>query len=165
MLNFKPVTQSDGGKLRRYYEDCDYGLCEYSVGTKLLWRTVLHPSWTDACGCLIVRNHIDGRYVFDYPVPGPDGDEDAALSAIELHCIEQGIPLVLSVVPEAEAPVLLSRYPYARVSNIRTWQDYIYRAEDLQIFSGSKYSGQRNHINKFRKAYPNAEFRPLTGDA
>ena len=164
MLNFKPVTQSDGRKLRLYYENCDYGLCEYSLGTKLLWRTVLHPTWTEACGCLIVRNYIDGRYVFDYPVPGPDGDEDAALSAIELHCLEQGIPLVISVVPEAEAPVLLSRYPYARVSNIRTWQDYIYRAEDLQNFTGSKYSGQRNHINKFRKAYPNAEFRPLTGD-
>ena len=164
MLNFKPVTQSDGSKLRLYYENCDYGLCEYSLGTKLLWRTVLHPSWTEACGCLIVRNYIDGRYVFDYPVSGPDGDEDAALSAIELHCIEQGIPLFISVVPEVEAPVLLSRYPYARVSNIRTWQDYIYRAEDLQNFTGSKYSGQRNHVNKFRKAYPNAEFRPLTGD-
>ncbi|MBP8640391.1 MAG: GNAT family N-acetyltransferase [Oscillospiraceae bacterium] len=164
MLNFKPVTQSDGSKLRRYYENCDYGLCEYSLGTKLLWRTVLHPAWTEACGCLIVRNYIDGRYVFDYPVPGTDGDEDAALSAIELHCIEQGFPLVISVVPESEAPVLLSRYPYARVSNIRTWQDYLYRAEDLQDFAGSKYSGQRNHINKFRKAYPNAEFRPLTGD-
>ena len=162
MLNFKPVTQSDGGKLLRYYKDCNYGLCEYSLGTKLLWRTVLHPSWTEAQGCLIVRNCIDGNYVFDNPVPGPDGDEEGALSAIECYCLKLGIPLVISVVPEAEAPLLLSRYPYVRVSNIRTWRDYIYSAEDLQNFTGSKYAGQRNHINKFHKAYPNAEFRPLT---
>ena len=162
MLNFKPVTQSDGGRLRRYYKDCGYGLCEYSVGTKLMWRSVLHPAWTEACGCLLVRNYIDGRYVFDYPVPGPDGDEEAALVAIENHCVETGIPLVLSVVPDTEAPVLLSRYPYVKVKNIRTWRDYIYRAEDLQSFSGGKYSGQRNHIKKFRAANPNAEFRPLS---
>ncbi len=163
MLSFKPVTQSDGSKLLRYYKNCNYGLCEYSLGTKLLWRTVLNPSWTEANGCLIVRNFIDGKYVFDFPVPGPDGDEEGALAAIEGYCLKQGIPLVISVVPEEEATLLLSRYPYVRVSNIRTWRDYLYNAEDLQNFAGSKYAGQRNHINKFRKAYPNAEFRPLTG--
>lgn len=164
MLSFKTVTQKDASRLRQYYSDCSYGLCEYSIGTKLMWRTVLHPSWTEACGCLIIRNKINGKYVFDYPVAGPDGDEEAALSKIESHCIELGIPLVISVVPETEAPVLLSRYPYVRVRNIRTWRDYVYRAEDVKSFSGRKYSGQRNHINKFKGAHPDAYFRPLTKD-
>ena len=162
MLAFKPVTQSDGARLRSWYKDCTYGLCEYSVGTKLMWRTVLHPSWAEESGCLIIRNNIDGKYVFDYPVAGPDGDEDKALQAIESYCIEQGIPLVISVVPEMKASVLLQRYPYSKVSNIRTWRDYIYHAEDLQEFVGRRYNGQRNHIRKFRKLYPDAIFRPLT---
>ena len=162
MLTFKPVTQSDCGKLHRYYKNCAYGLCEYSLGTKLMWRTVLHPTWTEVSGCLIVRNKIDGRYVFDYPVAGPDGDEDEALSAIENDCISQGIPLRITVVPESKAPVLLQRYPYARVSNVRTWRDYIYHVEDLQSFAGHNYAGQRNHIKKFHKTCPNAIFRPLT---
>ena len=29
MLQFKPVTRQDGNKLRKYYETCNYGLCEY----------------------------------------------------------------------------------------------------------------------------------------
>ena len=37
-IPFKPVTQRDGARLRRYYENCDYELCEYSLGTKLMWR-------------------------------------------------------------------------------------------------------------------------------
>ena len=41
--------------------------------------------------------------------------------------------------------------------------DYLYRAEDMAAFAGRKYSGQRNHINKFRKEYPDAKFIPLTG--
>jgi len=162
MLEFKPVTQTDGNKLRRYYDGCDFGLCEYAIGTKLMWRTVLHPEWTEAGGCLIIRNHIDGLYVFDYPVPGPDGVEEEALEAIESYCIKKNIPLIISVVPEIKAPVLLARYPYVRVRNIRTWRDYIYRAEDLQNFVGRQYAGQRNHIRRFQTAHPNAVFRPLT---
>ena len=162
MLQFKSVTKQDGPKLRRYYQDCDYGLCEYSVGTKLMWRSTLHPSWTEAAGCLVVRNCIDGQVVFDYPVPGPEGDEDKALEAIESYCLEQGIPPVISVVPECKAGRLLSRYPYVRVSDVRTWRDYVYYREDLQFFTGRRYSGQRNHINKFRSKWPEASFRPLT---
>ena len=112
MEQFKPVTKQDGAKLRRYYETCNYGICEYSVGTKLMWRPVLHPAWAEIAGCLVVRNEHDGHWVFDYPVPGPEGDEDAALDAIEAYCLEQGAAPVISVVPECKAARLLARYPY-----------------------------------------------------
>ena len=162
MLQYKSVTKQDAPRLRRYYQNCSYGLCEYSVGTKLMWRKSLHPAWAEVAGCLVIRNEIDGEVAFDYPVPGPEGDEDAALEAIENDCLERGIPPVISVVPECKAARLLSRYPYAQVSNVRTWRDYVYYREDLQFFAGRRYSGQRNHINKFRSKWPDAEFRPLT---
>ena len=161
MIQFKPVTKQDAGKLRKYYQDCQYGLCEYSVGTKLMWRNHLHPAWAESAGCLVVRNYIDGQTVFDYPVPGPEGDEDAALSAIEHYCMDQGISPVISVVPDCKAARLLSRYPYVCVSDIRTWRDYMYYRQDLQLFAGRRYSGQRNHIKKFRTQWPNATFRRL----
>lgn len=123
MLQFQSVTKRDAARLRKYYQSCNYGLCEYTVGVKLMWRNTLRPAWTEAAGCLVVRNEIDGQVVFDYPVPGPEGDEDAALEAIETYCLEQGIPPVISVVPECKAPHLLARYPYAQVSNVRTWRD------------------------------------------
>ena len=162
MLQFQSVTKRDAARLRKYYQSCNYGLCEYTVGVKLMWRNTLRPAWTEAAGCLVVRNEIDGQVVFDYPVPGPEGDEDAALEAIETYCLEQGIPPVISVVPECKAPHLLARYPYAQVSNVRTWRDYVYYREDLQFFTGRRYSGQRNHINKFRAGWPEAHFRSLT---
>ena len=161
---FKPVTQKDGARLRKYYQNCGYVLCEYSVGTKLMWRPTLHPSWAEIAGCLVIRNHIDGQTVFDYPVPGPEGDEDAALTAIEAYCIDRGLPPVISVVPECKAPHLLARYPYMKVSSIRTWRDYVYYRQDLQLFAGRRYSGQRNHIKKFRAQWPEAVFRRLTGE-
>ena len=82
MLEFKPVTKQEAPRLRRYYQTCEFGLCEYSVGTKLMWKAALHPAWAEIAGCLVVRNEIDGQVVFDYPVPGPEGDEDAALEPL-----------------------------------------------------------------------------------
>ena len=164
MQQFKPVTKQDGAKLRRYYKDCNYGLCEYSLGTKLMWKKALHPAWAEIAGCLVVRNRDAGGWNFDYPVPGPEGDVDAALRAIEAYCLEAGQLPVISMVPEHKAGELLGRYPYVRVSDIRTWRDYVYYREDLQYFTGRRYSGQRNHIKKFRAQWPEAEVRPLTAE-
>jgi hypothetical protein len=161
MIPFKPVTQRDAARLRRYYANCDYELCEYSLGVKLMWRDKLKPHWAEIAGCLVIRNEDEGQWVFDYPVAGPDGDEDAALCAIERECLQAGKPPHITVVPESKSAYLLSRYPYARVSNIRTWRDYLYDPCDLRLFSGRRYSGQRNHIKKFRAACPDAAFRPL----
>lgn len=161
MLIYHSITQKDTPKLRRYYQNCNFGLCEYAVGTKLMWRAQLHPQWTEAAGCLIVQNTFRGQISFDYPVAGPEGDEDAALLAIEQDCMERGISPIFSIVPESRAFRLIQRYPYVQVSNVRTWRDYIYYTEDLQYFSGRRYAGQRNHIRKFHASYPDAFFRPL----
>ena len=162
MLEFQELTVKEGARLRPYYETCDYRLCEYSLGVKLMWRDYLHPWFTEAAGCLIIRNCIEGQYVFDYPILGPEGDADAALTAIEQYCGDKELPLVLSVVPEDKAAGLVLRYPRVKVISERPWKDYLYRTEDLAQFAGRRYSGQRNHINKFRRDYPDATFVPLT---
>lgn len=123
MLTFTPITLEHHALLRKYYAECDYRLCEYSAGTKLMWSLYLRPSFAEEAGCLIVRNRIDGEWVFDYPVPGPDGDVDAALTAIESYCTDTETPLVISVVPEEKAPELLLRWPRLRMNNERNWKD------------------------------------------
>ncbi len=161
MLTFTPVTQRALARLQRYYRNCDYRLCEYSAGTKLMWRGYLHPQYAEAAGCLIVRNRIEGKWCFDFPTPGEEGDVEGALCEIEEYCIKTGIPLSISVVPEEKVMELVRRYPYFRSVNRRAWCDYLYEAENLREFPGRHYSGQRNHVNKFRRLYPEARFRVL----
>ena len=162
MLTLKKLEIGDLDRLQKYYVNCRHKLCEYSFGTKWMWRNYLHPAWTEVSGCLVVCNTIEGQVMFDYPVAGEQGNVDAALAAIEKYCTEKGIRPVLSVVPEEKTAELLRRYPRVDVRNERVWKDYLYRAEDLSQFAGRRYSGQRNHINKFRKEYPDAQFIPLT---
>ena len=164
MLDFKPIQVKSAARLRKYYSQCTYRLCEYSVGVKLMWRQHWHPEFAESSGCLVVRNHSSHLgSIFDYPVPLPgEGDIDAALDEIDAWCVEHGTAPVFGVVPAEEREHLMERYPYTVVDNDRLWQDYLYRAEDLITFAGRRYSGQRNHINKFRKLYPEAAYRELT---
>lgn len=164
MLEFTPILMKDAARLYRYYQHCTYQLCEYSVGVKLMWRHHYKSEYAESNGCLVVFTRTeDGGYVFNVPVPLPGkGDVDAALDEIDEWCMAKGIIPAFSPVPVEERERLLSRYPYASVENVRLWQDYLYHAEDLSTFAGRRYSGQRNHINKFRKLYPTAAFRALT---
>ncbi len=161
MPDFQPVTQRSLPRLRKYYKDCEYRACDYSALVKVMWLDYLHSEWAEAAGCLIIRNRIDGEVCFDYPVPGPDGDAEAALEAVERYCVDHDLPLRLFAVPAEAAQALLPRYPCLRITNLRSWRDYLYTAESLREFPGRHYSGQRNHVNKFRKLYPDAVFRPL----
>lgn len=162
MLSFQFITPETADVVRKYYENCDYRLCEYSVGVKLMWSDWLHAEFAEAAGCLIVKSCTRGHCQFDYPVPGPEGDEEEALRLIEQWCTENGCRLCFFPIPEEKALQLMRRYPYLSMSNERTWKDYLYRAEDLAGFAGRKYSGQRNHINQFRRNYPEAKFVELT---
>jgi len=162
MNPFTPLRLEDMNRLREYYSRCSYRLCEYSFGTKWMWRSYLHPAWTEVASCRVVRNMIDGVVQFDYPITGDGGDEEAALRFIEKYCTDTGIRPILSVVPEEKAVKLLSRYPRLQVMNERVWKDYLYRTSDLAAFAGRRYSGQRNHINHFQKDHPGAIFVPLT---
>ena len=136
MLQFQELTAAHGDRLRGYYRNCDYRLCEYSLGVKLMWRDHLHPSLAEVAGCLVIRNCIEGEYVFDYPIAGPEADVEGALRAIESWCAATGTPLVLSVVPEDKAQTLCLRYPRCRVISERPWKDYLYRTEELAAFAG-----------------------------
>lgn len=162
MLSFTPMNAAALTLLRPYYEKCAYRLCEYSVGVKYMWRHVLHSAYAFAAGCLIIRNDIYGVVQYDFPIPGPEGDVEAALTAIEDHCRQLGQRPIVSVVPEMEGCRMAMRYPKVCLTNEWSWRDYIYKVEDLANFEGRRYSGQRNHINKFNKNHPDAAFVPLT---
>ena len=46
----------------------------------------------------------------------------------------------------------------------RDYFDYIYLRTDLATLKGKKFQAKRNHINKFKKQYPDYEYKPLTPD-
>jgi hypothetical protein len=48
------------------------------------------------------------------------------------------------------------------VCPLRDWYDYIYNASDMAGFPGKRFHGQRSHVNKFDRLYPEWRFEPIT---
>lgn len=161
-MNFKNIGEDDIQLLNSYYKNCSYHVCEYSSGMKLMWKELFECQYAVSHGCLIVKEHGDGETWFNYPVAGEDGDIEAALDDIDRYCADNAIKPVFAIIPEEVMPSIIRRYPYTRVICPHKWKDYFYLGENFRTFSGRKFSGQRNHINKFKKLYPDAVFRPLT---
>ena len=88
-----------------------------------------------------------------------------ALRCLDIYCETKGIDPVFCMVPKEAMPSLTAYYTAAGreygVLAERDWYDYIYIKEDLIGFKGKRFNGQRNHVNKFRRLYPEAVFRRL----
>ena len=140
-------------------------LSNYTPGTAFVWGKYLDTHFAEAEGCLILRDRYVKQEYFYYPV-SPSGDEEAqrrALCAIEEYCRNENVRLHFTAIPRDKLPELVLRYgSELHLSDIRRWRDYLYEKENFQNYPGGKYSGQRNHVNKFKKTYPDWQFRAYT---
>lgn len=162
MLNFKTITPDDTEMLYEYFKGCNYKLCEYSVGVIMMWRHRFNFEYTESNGCLVIKVVTNGDISFYCPIEKDESsDASAALDELEGYCIKLGITLKFWALPDELLPKLTKRYFSLFMDSSRLWSDYIYSAKDMMEFKGKKYSGQRNHINKFKKLYPQYIYRRL----
>ncbi len=163
IIEFEDVSCSTAGRLIELGQKYPYLLSCYSPGYLLMWRKYFNASYTTVAGCVVIKVYISGRERFFFPYCYEDsGNIDDALKAIEKYCSKKSIPLSFYVVPREMMPIVAKRYDNYNVSLNRNESEYIYLAEELREFSGKKYSGQRNHVNKFTKLFPDALFLPLS---
>lgn len=165
MLKFMPITDADASLLASYYEKSNYQISDYSLGIKLMWKDLLASEYAVSHGCLLVRSKIRGRYAFDFPISlSEDADPMAALLEMAAFCSEKFLPFEMNGVPKEALSMILSVFPNAETRRYRNLCDYLYEASDFREFIGKRYAGQRNHIRKFQKNYPNAFFRAFDAE-
>lgn len=165
MLKFKTIDDTSLRELSEIYKNSEYKISDYSIGIKYMWREMTLPKYCISSGCLIVCEEYEGVLRFNFPLKATDeASIDGALSDIEEYCKENFIPFELDYVPKEQLQVLIERYDRIDIAPINILSDYLYLKSDFANFSGRKYSGQRNHIKKFKTLFPSAEFRVLTSD-
>jgi predicted acetyltransferase len=148
--------------LAPFMEECEIEFCDYSIGAKYLWRDEFKIDYAIYNDTLIMKESCDDyNTAFYYPI---GKDVKGALEEIEKYCQKEELPLFFCCIDNEKASYLLERYPFSKVINERDWSDYIYTAEQFKTYSGKKLSGQRNHVNKFKKLYPDYEFSVITKD-
>ena len=158
-MQFKKVELSDTQALACAFEGYKGRICDYSMGNAIFWRDYYDTSFYLGSDGLVLRFGKMGESVcYSYPI----SSEPHAL--IDKLLRENDGEICLSCLTREEYEAVSQIYSITSVIHDADWDDYLYSAEDIVTLKGRKYSGQRNHINKFRKCYPDAHFEVITAE-
>ncbi len=116
--------------------------------------------WNDT---LSISETIGEQIAFSYPI---GADAEGMIDELKKYTYHNRLPLRFFAVDEETLEKIQAdeRLEGAMWAYERRWSDYIYSTEDAMTFKGKKFSGQRNHINKFKKLYGEPKIRFLTED-
>lgn len=170
MLDFKTINSTDYPLLTEYFSAQEYKLCDYSVGAIFMWKDFFSARYALYEDFLIFQsNYNDREKCFSFPISIKDNSFENIRKAIEIleeHSKSQNIPVInyINVPPEGLAMLETVYGNRMKAESDRDWFDYLYNFNDMLTFEGRKFNGQRNHINKFVRNYPNYSFEPITRD-
>ena len=161
-LNFEPVELNHADMLKAAFSSQKYRTSNFTAGSAIMWQKIYNIRVCEAFGCVILSA--------DYPLEGKcysipvGGDVKAAINAVYDECKNSGEKCIFSDVPEGGLELLKEIFGEKRlkISTDDGWSDYLYNASDLITYSGKRFNGQRNHVNRFNRLYPDAVFEPLT---
>lgn len=156
MLQFKSLEE-DLLLVKDYFALSPVKFCDVTIGVRYIWGEDFKVEYAIYNDTLILKESCpDYKNAFYFPM---GKDPLGSLEKIEDYALENAIPLRFCCIDNATTVFLTNRYNDVEIYNDRAWSDYIYDAEKFKTFSGKKYSGQRNHINKFKKTYPQYQFK------
>ena len=132
--------------------------CEFSFANIYLWG---RQSIAVQDENLLIFSQFNRRSV--YPFPLGRQDVHAAFDAIIEDARERGIACRISGITDEGREILENFYPGRfRYHCDEAAFDYVYSIDDLADLAGKKYDGKRNHLRRFRDAFPDCAQEVLT---
>ena len=157
---FQPLTVRDIPRLTRYFSARGTRLCNDSAGAAVLWQPYFQDAALELDGTLVLREQFPGLgTVFSTPIGENVGN---AYDFLAKYCREVGQPLQFFPATDADVENLRARFGVVEVTPVRAWFDYLYDAQDMVSFRGRRFNGQRNHIHRFQRPYPDWSFERVT---
>lgn len=160
-MQFKPISLSAKEQIQRLTLTGKGINCDLSFANMFSWRFLYDTMYTEEDGFIFFRFHT--RHHLAYMMPIGSGDLKAAISKIMQDARQQGHPFLLLGVCGDMRQQVEDLFPgQLTIEYDRDYCDYIYTRESLATLKGKKLQPKRNHVNKFHRLYPNAEFKTLT---
>jgi len=137
---------------------------EYTFTNLFMWREMLNLRWAVEDDVLYVFSSNEEIFAAWQPIGEQDKMQDAITKILRMADEMRGDKKFMFVVVEKIFADELARYPHAKfnITAERDNFDYVYLAQDLINLSGRKFHGKKNHLNAFRKEYPDARYVPIT---
>ena len=158
MLEFKKLTMEDIDIVRPFFVFTRSNNCDNTVGGSVMWA-----DFFDTHYCIIDKTVIFKVRFFEkgecFTVPLGENVNNALKKICE-YCKENNITMQFIAVTDRDLACLEMKFDVEKIV-LPDWADYIYNAPDLIELSGRKFHGQKNHINYFKKNYPNYFFEEI----
>ena len=159
MIGFQPLDITKKAEYDRFLMHHGQRGCEYSFANLYLWgrqRAAFHE------GNLAFFSQFNRKSVYLFPM---GSDLKPTLDAIIHDAKARDIPCRLTGMNQDDCALLERLYPGKfRYHFDRDGFDYVYAVSDLAELKGRKYQRKRNHVNRFRQAYPDHILEPVTDD-
>lgn len=163
MLKFEPFSIQTLQNALPYIKNSDIICNDLSMGSLFMWwanRDLRFCVWNNT---LTVRITMGEQTAFSWPV-GENVDD--MINELLEYTKENHLPLRFFAIDDKTLEKIQNdkRLKNAMYSYDRKWSDYVYSVEEMKTFKGRKFSGQRNHINNFKKLYGEPNIRFLTSE-
>jgi len=164
MLEFKKLKLSDIDKIKHYFDYSVNRICDNSVGGAFMWRDFFSVEYAIYNDTIIFKSRVvysNNITAFSFPL---GKDIPGILEKAVEYCRLNGLRISFHTVTSTEIDLLETIFPDFEVFKETDWSDYVYHAEDLKTLRGRKYHGQRNHMNFFKREFPDYTFEELTDE-
>lgn len=163
IIPFRPITAADADVLRSFTMESKCMNCDMNVANLCSWQFLYHTEYAVVDGFLLLRFLLNGQVT--YMKPTGKGDLRHVLQLLVADARSLGDTLKMACVCPCAQEVMEEAMPGAfTFTTNRDSADYLYLREKLVTLSGKKLQPKRNHINKFKRLYPDYEYRPLTSE-
>ena len=168
MLVFKRLELSDIEIIKPCFSLSKNRTCDNTVGGTFIWRDFFCMEYAAYNQNFIFKGRFADNNMFAMPL-GKNADEITdSLKQIELYCKKNKIPMIIYLATDGDIKIIDAFYRNKNINISKTdetdWADYLYKALDLSDLAGRKYSGQRNHINYFKRNYSNYSIKKITAE-
>lgn len=178
MIKFTDISARDRELIQRYTLHGTGRNCDLSFANLISWRFLYDTQYAIVDGYLVFRFYTGRHMAYMTPIPKPEIQPDGTYTVpsqsecpVQLimqlrdDAIAMGYPFLLIGVSNEITRMLEQAMPGKfNYRPERNYFDYIYTREQLATLAGKHLQGKRNHCNKFRKLYPDYEYRELTKD-
>ena len=163
MIEFKDITLADKDLIQSFTLGSLRRNCDLSFANLCSWIFLYQTKYAVMDNYLLLRFYAGEELAYMMPVG--TGDVKPVLEALIKDAEEMGAKLrMLGVCVGMKADIEAAMPGRFTFTEDRDYFDYIYLRTDLATLKGKKFQAKRNHINKFKKQYPDYEYKPLTPD-